>query len=494
MSDPLADLSAQDVSIWLDDISRERLRTGNLQDLVDTMHVVGVTSNPTIFQKALEKGDAYDDQVRDLKVREIGIDGAIRYLMGYDIRWACDVLRPVYDRTDGKDGRVSIEVDPRLAHETTRTIAEAKGLWWLVDRPNVMIKIPATPAGIPAIAATLAACWLACVPVAVWAPAVKPDLVAIAFTVGAVLAAHARRRAGLAGVLIVLAVWSKPTAALPALALAIYLARGEPRKLVRYVVGLVATSAGMSVLAWSDPRLMFEHVVTWNALPWHADRAVLLAILFVIVFGIPSLLYALARPAAAPAAYFVAAIGIVLLGGREGASLNYVLDLVAATVVGLALIADRLPRPRFYALGIALQLVIALVLVDPFGLGSGRAINTGAWEPPARLSVVHGIAGDLLVEDSGLLVADGRSPRVDDLFLWSRLMERGSFLAGERLIAAVRTGEFDAVVSEVDLAGISTAPTYERERWHPSLVEAVLGRYRLSRQAEGLYVYERRSP
>jgi len=345
-----------------------------------------------------------------------------------------------------------------------------------------------------AIAATLAACWLACVPVAVWAPAVKPDLVAIAFTVGAVLAAHARRRAGLAGVLIVLAVWSKPTAALPALALAIYLARGEPRKLVRYVVGLVATSAGMSVLAWSDPRLMFEHVVTWNALPWHADRAVLLAILFVIVFGIPSLLYALARPAAAPAAYFVAAIGIVLLGGREGASLNYVLDLVAATVVGLALIADRLPRPRFYALGIALQLVIALVLVDPFGLGSGRAINTGAWEPPARLSVVHGIAGDLLVEDSGLLVADGRSPRVDDLFLWSRLMERGSFLAGERLIAAVRTGEFDAVVSEVDLAGISTAPTYERERWHPSLVEAVLGRYRLSRQAEGLYVYERRSP
>jgi transaldolase len=157
MSDPLADLSAQDVSIWLDDISRERLRTGTLQDLVDTKHVVGVTSNPTIFQKALEKGDAYDDQVRDLKVREIGIDGAIRYLMGYDIRWACDVLRPVYDRTDGKDGRVSIEVDPRLAHETTRTVAEAKGLWWLVDRPNVMIKIPATEAGLPAITAATAA-------------------------------------------------------------------------------------------------------------------------------------------------------------------------------------------------------------------------------------------------------------------------------------------------------------------------------------------------
>jgi transaldolase len=156
MSDPLADLSAQDVSIWLDDISRERLRSGNLQELVDTKHVVGVTSNPTIFQKALDKGDAYDEQVRDLTKREIAVDGAVRYLMAYDIRWACDVLRPVFDRTDGKDGRVSIEVDPRIAHDSERTTAEAKGLWWLVDRPNVMIKIPATEEGIPSIAAATA--------------------------------------------------------------------------------------------------------------------------------------------------------------------------------------------------------------------------------------------------------------------------------------------------------------------------------------------------
>jgi transaldolase len=156
MSDALARLSDEGVSVWLDDISRERLRTGNLQDLVDNKHVVGVTSNPTIFQKALEKGDAYDDQVRDLKTREIAIDGAIRYLMAYDIRWACNVLRPVFDRTNGQDGRVSIEVDPRLAHETERTTAEAKGLWWLVDRPNVMIKIPATEAGMPSITAATA--------------------------------------------------------------------------------------------------------------------------------------------------------------------------------------------------------------------------------------------------------------------------------------------------------------------------------------------------
>jgi transaldolase len=157
MSDALADLSAQDVSIWLDDISRERLRTGNLQELADDKHVVGVTSNPTIFQKALDKGDAYDDQVRELAARQVAIDGAVRYLMAYDIRWACDVLRPIFDRTGGKDGRVSIEVDPRIAHDSHRTTAEANGLKWLVDRPNVMIKIPATVEGLSSIEAATAA-------------------------------------------------------------------------------------------------------------------------------------------------------------------------------------------------------------------------------------------------------------------------------------------------------------------------------------------------
>jgi transaldolase len=157
MTDALADLSAQGVSIWLDDISRERLQSGNLQQLIDTRHVVGVTSNPTIFQKALEKGSAYDEQVHDLALREIALDGAIRYLMAYDIRWACDVLRPVYDRTDGLDGRASIEVDPRIAYHTGRTTAEAKGLQWLVDRPNVLVKIPATKEGLPSITAATAA-------------------------------------------------------------------------------------------------------------------------------------------------------------------------------------------------------------------------------------------------------------------------------------------------------------------------------------------------
>ncbi len=157
MSDALADLSAVGVSIWLDDISRERLRTGNLKDLVDNKHVVGVTSNPTIFQKAMEKGDAYDEQLKDLATRGVSLEESVRLLTSFDIRWACDVLRPVYDRTDGQDGRVSIEVDPRIAKDTAKTTAEAKALWWLVDRPNVMIKIPATVEGLASITAATAA-------------------------------------------------------------------------------------------------------------------------------------------------------------------------------------------------------------------------------------------------------------------------------------------------------------------------------------------------
>ena len=137
--------------MWLDDISRDRLRTGNLQSLIDDFHVVGVTSNPTIFAKALSGGTAYDEQIADLKIRGVTVGEASRAITTYDIRWGCDVLRPVYDATNGLDGRVSLEVDPRLARETEKTIAEARALWWAVDRPNLFIKIPATREGLPAI-------------------------------------------------------------------------------------------------------------------------------------------------------------------------------------------------------------------------------------------------------------------------------------------------------------------------------------------------------
>jgi transaldolase len=156
MADVLGELTQDGVSVWLDDISRERLSTGNLESLIKDFHVRGVTSNPTIFANALAKGHAYDDQIKDLAIRGVSVDEASRMITTYDIRWAADVLRPVYDSSDGVDGRVSIEVDPRLARKTDPTIAEAKQLWWLVDRPNMYIKIPATAEGLPAITATLA--------------------------------------------------------------------------------------------------------------------------------------------------------------------------------------------------------------------------------------------------------------------------------------------------------------------------------------------------
>ncbi len=151
----LAQLTAEDVAIWLDDISRERLSTGNLAMLRRDFHVRGVTSNPTIFAHAMAHGAAYDDQLRDLAVRGVSVEEASRAMTTYDIRWACDVLRDVYDGSEGVDGRVSIEVDPRIAKDTEKTIAEARALWWLVDRPNLFIKIPATVEGLPAITTCL---------------------------------------------------------------------------------------------------------------------------------------------------------------------------------------------------------------------------------------------------------------------------------------------------------------------------------------------------
>ncbi|WP_431922617.1 transaldolase [Nonomuraea jabiensis] len=155
MSEILKNLSGQGVAIWLDDISRERLRTGNLEQLIREKNVVGVTSNPTIFANALSKGDAYASQLHDLAVRGVEVGEAVRAITTYDIRWAADVLRPVYDATGGVDGRVSLEVDPRLARETEKTVAEARALWWMVDRPNLFIKIPATVEGLPAITQAL---------------------------------------------------------------------------------------------------------------------------------------------------------------------------------------------------------------------------------------------------------------------------------------------------------------------------------------------------
>ena len=152
----LGALSAAGVSIWLDDLSRDRIASGNLQEVIESKGVVGVTTNPSIFHKALTHSTVYAAQLTELGARGTDVDTTIRTVTTDDVRQACDILRPQWESSDGVDGRVSIEVDPRLAHDTDNTVKQAVELWTIVDRPNLFIKIPATKAGLPAITTTLA--------------------------------------------------------------------------------------------------------------------------------------------------------------------------------------------------------------------------------------------------------------------------------------------------------------------------------------------------
>jgi transaldolase len=156
MTSTSGDLAAAGVAVWFDDLSRPRVTSGDLSRMVAAGTIVGITTNPTIFSKSISAGSGYEDQLRELALRGTAIGETLRLLTAWDVRAACDVLRPVYDRTDSRDGRVSIEVDPRISADAERTAAEARGLWWLVDRPNLFIKIPATEAALPAITASIA--------------------------------------------------------------------------------------------------------------------------------------------------------------------------------------------------------------------------------------------------------------------------------------------------------------------------------------------------
>src|SRR3954463_4136349 len=152
---PLQQLGEHGQSVWIDYLARKFVKAGELARLVE-QGVVGVTSNPTIFQGAIAEGDAYDDQIRQLSATQNDPKEIFWQLAADDIRDACDILRRVYDDGEGKDGWVSLEVDPNLAHDTDKTKSEAIRLHGLVDRPNLFIKIPATVEGLQAIEDTIA--------------------------------------------------------------------------------------------------------------------------------------------------------------------------------------------------------------------------------------------------------------------------------------------------------------------------------------------------
>jgi transaldolase len=146
----LAALSGAGVSLWLDDLSRQRLQSGNLKNLIADSHIVGVTTNPSIFQAALKDGVSYQQQIGELAARGADVEDVVRATTTDDVRDACDLFTATFEASGHADGRVSIEVDPRLAHDTAATIAQAQELSKIVDRPNLLIKIPATLAGLPA--------------------------------------------------------------------------------------------------------------------------------------------------------------------------------------------------------------------------------------------------------------------------------------------------------------------------------------------------------
>lgn len=363
----------------------------------------------------------------------------------------------------------------------------------------LVVDLRARDAGLLARAG-LSLTWLALAPVAIWGAAVKPDLLAIALTVAGVAlvergARGSGRGAALAGgALLVLAAWAKPTALLPAAAVLVWtVLRVRPIARSAFAGAAVAVVLGAAGAALIGPEDLWRHVVVWNQLPWSAEQTLLVGVLGGATLGVLVAATAVAGAFRGVAfAYLVGALAIALLAGREGATINYLLDLAAATAFALATIAGRIRRGGGVPLAAMVQLAIGVALLTPYSILPGRVVATGAWGQADRADVVRSLGpGDHLVEDSGLLIAEGREPIIDDLFLWSRLVTLGA-VDPAPIVARVKRHELASIVSEADLAHLDTAPAYERARWHPALVDAILEEYALDRSTVDLWVYRPR--
>ena len=357
----------------------------------------------------------------------------------------------------------------------------------------VVVFVAARPAG-ALVAAALGAGWLALAPVMIWGPALKPDLVALALTAVAVATLDRRRElAPIAGFALVFAALAKPTALLPATALVAWLAWSDRPTLGRFGFGaaVAVVAAAVTVYLDSVPDV-WRHVVTWNALLWSTEQALSVAIIALMVVGLPILIAAFMRGfGGARAAYLAGAVAIVVAAGREGATINYLLDLTVAVMLALAAIAAKLRTSALIPLALLAQVVVGTLVLDPLGVLPGRVPTTGAWSDPFRTGAVD-LAfhqdGHYLVEDSGLLARTGISPVVDDLFLWSRLVDRG-LISADPIVNQVRDGRIDSVIALADLEHLDAAPAFERQRWSATLVRAVIDRYRLAQHVGDLWIY-----
>jgi hypothetical protein len=338
------------------------------------------------------------------------------------------------------------------------------------------------------VAATLAVAWIASVPVMTWGAVVKPDAIALAFTVGAVVALARERPAYvLAGALLAAAALAKPTALVPALALLAYVASRDPAAALRGLGSGAVTAAMVLVVTHLPDDAMRQHVIVWNALPWRVELLLPLVVVALLVLAVPAAQVVVTRRVGGVlGAYLVGASGVLLLGGREGATINYFLDLSAALALLAADHAPRLAAGTIYPFAALAQLVVSAALINPFPNAPSVLQPTGKWGPPEHAAYVRDfVPGTVLAEDSGLLIANAREPVIDDLFLWSRSYANGH-IPGAPLLDAVRAGRFDAVVSEIELERVAADTGYARQRWHPDLVAAVLERYHMPRRTFGL--------
>ena len=350
----------------------------------------------------------------------------------------------------------------------------------------------------PPVAFALAASFLALAPLPVWGSAVKPDVLAVALVAFAVVRiGPSWRDASLAGVLGALAIAAKPTAAVPLALVVAYVLWRERQAGLRTVAALAASLFVIAAVAGTRFSLdgMYTHVVAWNALPYSPAQTGLLLVAGLLTIFAFTLLAALEADGRMRA-YLAGGAVVVLLGGREGATVNYLLDLATASCVALApqlaRAATRGPRyraPRFEAFDLAPLLLVLQLSI------SAAAVSSGIFAPddlplaPARVAHAADLApaGAHLAEDSGILLANRIEPVVDDLFLWSRLVARGA--VADELTPRVTRGEIASVSANVALERLADAPAYERLRWPDALVAAVLARYAVAVDAPGYHRY-----
>lgn len=335
-----------------------------------------------------------------------------------------------------------------------------------------------------AVAVTLGASFLALYPVWLWVPSNRVDTLAVALTLGAVVSLRAGPRGAAAfGLLGALALLAKPTAALPLGAVVAYGLWRDARTgaLRAAALALAASAALVALLAVSDPAGLYEHLVVHNAFPYDPRNPALLIVLAAVLIGAFVALAAgygdgLGR------AYLAGAAGVVLLGGHEGATINYLLDLAAASCLAIAPLARRVSRWAPPLLAGQLLATLALSSVGPFA-------RAGLEAHAARAAIVEGLprGGLYYAEDSALLVAAGIEPYIDDTYVWAHQVALGR--REDDVTPKVESRSFAAVIADVPLDAIGRAPQFNRDRWPPALVEAVLREYTLDASARGAYRY-----